>query len=93
MGELAIKLRIAEREYPMRVAEEEEERVRLAGKMLNDRMKNFREQFGVADRQDLLAMVAFELIADKLRAEEQQNSNDAALTHKLTELNNLLSSL
>ena len=41
MSELSIKIRIAEREYPMRVKEEEEERLRIVGKMLNERLNFF----------------------------------------------------
>ena len=46
MSELSIKIRIAEREYPMRVKEEEEERLRIVGKLLNERLKFFKDQFG-----------------------------------------------
>ena len=34
---MSIKIRIADRDYPMRVNEEEEERLRAAGRLLNER--------------------------------------------------------
>ena len=49
MSELSIKIRIAEREYPIRVKEEEEERLRIVGKLLNERLKFFKDQFGIQD--------------------------------------------
>ena len=93
MSELSIKIRIADRDYPMRVNEEEEERLRAAGRLLNERMKAFREQFGTADKQDLLAMVALETLADKLLTAQNKAESENTLADKLTHLNKLLASL
>ncbi|MDQ4139828.1 MAG: cell division protein ZapA [Bacteroidota bacterium] len=93
MSELSIKIRIADRDYPMRVNEEEEERLRTAGRMINERLKAFREQFGIADKQDLLAMVALESLADKLHTVQSKAENESTLVDKLTHLNKLLASL
>ncbi|MFT2007535.1 cell division protein ZapA [Pontibacter sp. 13R65] len=92
MAELAIKIRIAEREYPMRVKEEEEERLRVVGKLLNERLRFFKEQFGIQDKQDLLAMVAFETMVDKLKLEEEKDSHFSEVGQKLNTLDDLLSS-
>jgi cell division protein ZapA len=93
MAELSIKIKIAEREYPMRVNEEEEERLRIAGKMLNERLRLFREEFRIDDKQDLLAMIAFDLLADKLKEEESHQQSRQILGEKLDSLDTLLSSL
>ena len=37
MEELSIKIKIADREYPMKVDAEDEERIRLAGKKINEK--------------------------------------------------------
>ena len=91
MGELAIKIRIAEREYPMRVKEEEEERLRVVGKLLNERLRFFKDQFGIQDKQDLLAMVAFETMVDKLKLEDDKNSHLDKVGAQLSVLDELLS--
>jgi cell division protein ZapA len=91
MGELAIKIRIAEREYPMRVKEEEEERLRVVGKILNERLRFFKDQFGIQDKQDLLAMVAFETMVDKLKMEDEKNNHLAKVGEQLNVLDDLLS--
>jgi cell division protein ZapA len=93
MAELSIKIKIAEREYPMRVNEEDEERLRIAGKMLNERLRMLREEFRIDDKQDLLAMIAFDLLADKLKEEESQKQTQQILGEKLDSLDTLLSSL
>ncbi|GGG22496.1 MULTISPECIES: cell division protein ZapA [Pontibacter] len=91
MGELAIKIRIAEREYPMRVKEEEEERLRVVGKLLNERLRFFKDQFGIQDKQDLLAMVAFETMVDKLKLEDDKNNHLDKVGAQLSVLDELLS--
>jgi cell division protein ZapA len=58
MEDLSIKIKIADREYPMKVKLTDEERVRMAGKLINEKIKSYREQFGIDDKQDLLAMAA-----------------------------------
>ncbi len=93
MSELSIKIRIADRDYPMRVTEEEEERLRIAGRMLNERLKLFREQFGIEDKQDLLAMVALEVAADSLENAKNKANTSSSFTDKLSQLETLLSAL
>lgn len=92
MSELSIKIRIAEREYPMRVKEEEEERLRVVGKLLNERLRFYKEQFNIQDKQDLLAMVAFETMVEKLKLEEEKNSHLSKVGQQLNVLDDLLSS-
>ena len=94
MGELSIKIRIADRDYPMRVSTDDQDKVRLAGKQLSDKIKTFKEQFGVEDKQDLLAMVSFDGAVEKVNASEQEiyNASDTVLLAKIAELDNLVSS-
>ena len=91
MTDLAIKIRIADRDYPMRVAVADEERLRLAGRQLSERLREFREQYGIQDKQDLLAMVAFTTMADSLKVSKEKDGTDADLTERLARLDELLS--
>ncbi len=91
MSELSIKLKIANREYPMRVKVEDEERIRKAGKGLNDKIRKYRDQFGIDDNQDLLAMVAFDCLVEKMKNEEEIDSTDTFSATKLAQLNELIS--
>ena len=43
---LSIKIKIGDREYPMKVKPEEEQRVRNAGKAINEKLRSFRDQSG-----------------------------------------------
>lgn len=93
MEELSIKIKIVDREYPMRVAPDEEERLRLAGRMVNEKFKFFRDQFGIDDKQDLLAMVAFDCLVEKLRLENDKDHKSSTVDQKLNNLENLLNSV
>lgn len=94
MGDLSIKIRIADRDYPMRVSADDQDKVRLAGKQLNDKIRTFKEQFSVEDKQDLLAMVAFDGAVEKVNASEQEiyNTSETLLLSKIAELDALVSS-
>lgn len=91
MEELSIKIKIADREYPMKVKQSDEERIRTAGKLINEKLRSYREQFGIEDKQDLLAMVAFDCLIDKMAIEDTQQSLDKTVFEKVSQLNNLIS--
>ena len=91
MEELSIKIKIADREYPMKVDIEDEERIRLAGKKINEKIKLYRDQFGIDDKQDLLAMVAFDSLYEKLQAEANSTSTGESAVDKINYLSKLIS--
>ena len=91
MAELSIKIRIGNREYPMRVKAEDEERIRRAGKLLNEKIKDYQNQFGIDDTQDLVAMVAFDYVVEKLKREESSETTDDFALQELSKLNRLIS--
>ncbi|MEQ9466278.1 MAG: cell division protein ZapA [Ekhidna sp.] len=90
MAELSIKIRIGNREYPMRVKAEDEERIRKAGKLLNEKIKNYQNQFGIDDTQDLVAMVAFDCLVEKLKREESSEASDDYALNEISRLNQLI---
>lgn len=90
MGELSIKIKIAEREYPMRVSENEEEHLRLAGRIINEKLKSYGQKFGIEDKQDLLAMTALEAIVEKIKADSSINKDQNNVSEFLTQIENLL---
>ncbi len=91
MSELAIKIRIADREYPMKVKSDEEERLRSAARDLSEKLKSYRDQFGIDDKQDLLAMVAFDYVVDRMKTEEVIEDIDQSASEKIDYLNSLVS--
>ena len=59
-------MKIGERIYPMKVKASEEAKVRAAGKLLNERIEKYMRQYTITDKQDLLAMVAFDCVVESL---------------------------
>ena len=92
MADLSIKLKIGNREYPMKVKAEDEEMIRLAGKTINERIKNYRSRFGIDDSQDLLAMVAFDCLVEKMRADHQTVTVDEVSLEKVRAMKHLITS-
>ena len=91
MDELSVKIKIADREYPMKVKRSDEERVRVAGKLINEKIKSYRDKFGIDDKQDLLAMVAFDCLVEKMTDEENLQVIDQTVIEKVEHLNRLVS--
>ncbi len=90
MDKLSIKVKIADREYPMKISEGEEENIRSAARLINERLKLYKEQFGIEDKQDLLAMVTFEVMVDLIKVKGVSNAESKQISGKLDELNDLI---
>jgi cell division protein ZapA len=91
MDKLSIKVKISDREYPMKVDPVDEENIRRAGKIINESLRSYREKFGIDDKQDLLAMVAFDSTVEKLKLEGKSHQVDDTVEHKLAKLNQIIS--
>ena len=89
---LSIKIKIADREYPMKIDPEDEEVIRKAGKVINEKIRLYAQQFGIDDKQDLLAMVAFDILVDKSQNEEYDVINDESISERINHLNTIVSS-
>lgn len=90
MGELSIKIKIANRVYPLTVKPEEEEGIRKSADLINKEIESFEKLYAVKDKQDLLAMVALKIASKNFELEKKGVINDAGLEEKLTLLDNLL---
>jgi cell division protein ZapA len=91
MEELSIKIRIADRDYPMKVKREDEEKVRMASRLINEKLKSYKDQFGIDDKQDLMAMVAFDSLVEKMTTEESHQEIDHTVLEKVSHLSQLVS--
>lgn len=91
MDTLSIKLKIADREYPLKVAYDEEEHIRKTARILNEKLKEYRENFGIEDKQDLLAMVAFEILVDKLNLDAEKDELFSGINKQIQSLETKIS--
>lgn len=90
MGEISIKINIADRIYPLKVNMEEEEVIRRAAKLINDRIKEFQENYEVRDKQDLLSMCVLHYATATLKAERKMVDEDTHVAEKVYQLDQLL---
>lgn len=90
MGEISIKINIADRIYPLKVNVEEEEIIRRAAKLINDRIKEFQDNYAVRDKQDLLSMCVLHYATATLKAEKKVMREDMEVSDKVYELDRLL---
>lgn len=74
----------------MKVKAEDEERIRKAGKTINEKIKSYRNQFGIEDNQDLLAMVAFDCLVDTMKKEETIESTDEVALDQVKNISQLI---
>lgn len=90
MREISIKINIADRVYPLKVNMEEEELIRRAAKLINDRIKEYQESYAVRDKQDLLSMCVLHYATTTLKAEKKVMHEDTDVAEKVYQLDQLL---
>lgn len=90
MGEISIKINIADRVYPLKVNMDEEEVIRRAAKIINDRIKEYQENYAVRDKQDLLSMCVLHYATATLKAEKKVINEDTEVADRVYELDKLL---
>ncbi len=73
---LAIKVNISDRVYPLKINREEEENIRKAAKLINDKITQYKQVFRDKDAYDILAMATLHL-------GRQVQSMDTTDAHKL----------
>jgi len=87
--QLSIKVIIADKPYPLKIDKMEEEMVRSAAKMINEKMNEFKEVYA-ADKQDLLAMCALTLQIEQLKSADKIVIDDNSFIHTLDEIAGIL---
>jgi cell division protein ZapA len=68
MSDLKININILGREYPITITPEEEDRFKEANRLVEEKVNFFKDTVKINDIQDLLAMVAFDAVVDKLNS-------------------------
>ena len=71
--ELSINVTIADRRYPMRIKRNEEEKIRKAAKIINERILQYQQRYSGKDNQDFLAMSALQFVMQIMENVEQTN--------------------
>ncbi len=91
MDELTISVRIADRPYRLTIKKEEEERVRKAARLINDKLQEYAENYAYNDKQDLISMVALLYATKAINIEEDLHDKDNKLLDRLKDVEKVLS--
>lgn len=92
MEEFSINISIADRPYRLSVKRSDEEAVREAAKIINDRIKDYAQAYAFNDKQDLLAMAALQYTLSAVRFEREVAYRENSLEQKLIEIDSVLTS-
>jgi cell division protein ZapA (FtsZ GTPase activity inhibitor) len=71
---LSIRVNVADRYYPLKVERENEEKIRRAARLINEKVLQYKQRYTDKDVQDFLAMAALQFVI-KLSEEEEELSN------------------
>lgn len=92
MDKYSIKVNILGRPYPLLVKPEEEEAVRNAARLINEKIKVYKERFSVKDDLDLVIMCCLELATDNIHQRARQKQTIQSAGEKLARIDEMLNS-
>ncbi len=87
---LSIRVNVADRYYPLKIEKDDEEKIRKAAKLINDKVLMYKQRYFDKDTQDFLAMAALQFVIQLI--DEEEKSGDDDLPKILDELNHKLES-
>ncbi len=81
---LSIRVNVADRYYPLKVEGENEERIRKAARLINEKVLQYKQRYIDKDAQDFLAMAALQYVIRLIEIEEKEE--DSTVVEGLKEL-------
>ncbi|WP_421919840.1 cell division protein ZapA [Marinifilum sp.] len=74
-NKLSIKVNVADRTYPLNIDRKQEEVIRKAAKMINEKVLQYKQRYKDKDTQDFLAMASLQYV---IKFIELENKADVA---------------
>ena len=81
---LSIRINVADRYYPLKIDRSDEEDIRKAARMINEKILQYKQKYVDKDIQDFLAMASLQYVIKMLELESKKESTD--LSESLKEL-------
>ena len=82
---LSIRINIGDKYYPMRINRDEEELIRKATKIINDKLTQYRTKYAERDMVDLLAMTALQYTKNFLERDTEDSLS--SVTDEIKQIN------
>jgi cell division protein ZapA len=70
---LSIKVNLAERYYPLKIDRDDEEKIRRAARLINEKVLQYKQKYADKDTQDFLAMAALQFVIKVMESEDQMD--------------------
>ena len=71
---LSIRVNVAERFYPLKINREDEEKIRKAARLINEKVLQYKQRYTDKDLQDFLAMAALQFVIRLIESEEKTDA-------------------
>lgn len=68
---LSIRINVADRFYPLKIDRKQEEVIRKAAKMINEKVLQYKQRYKDKDTQDFLAMASLQYVIKVIEAENK----------------------
>lgn len=85
---LSIRVNVADRYYPLKIDRRDEEKIRKAAKMINEKVLQYKQRYTDKDTQDFLAMAALQYVIKVIESEYNLEAPD--VIEGIKDLNNEL---
>ena len=72
----SIRINVADRYYPLKINRSDEEDIRKAAKMINEKVLQYKQKYVDKDIQDFLAMASLQYVIKMLELENRVESSD-----------------
>jgi cell division protein ZapA (FtsZ GTPase activity inhibitor) len=82
---LSIKVNVADRYYPLKIERGDEEKIRKAARLINEKVLQYKQRYLDKDVQDFLAMAALQFVTRIIEMEDK--TDISPLDQKLQDLN------
>jgi cell division protein ZapA (FtsZ GTPase activity inhibitor) len=82
---LSIKVNVADRYYPLKIERKDEEKIRKAARLINEKVLQYKQRYLDKDVQDFLAMAALQYVTRVIEMEDK--TDISPLEQQLEDLN------
>ena len=84
----SIRVNVADRFYPLKIERSDEEKIRKAAKLINEKVLQYKQRYTDKDLQDFLAMAALQFVIKMLESENRFEVSP--IVDEISELNEWL---
>jgi cell division protein ZapA (FtsZ GTPase activity inhibitor) len=89
--QISIKVTIAGKIFPLKVAASEEENIRKAAELINNKLRTYTEEYSIKDKQAALSMSALEIASELLNADNTFLEQKQLLADEIAKIERVLS--